>query len=290
MLEWLLVLAALDIPHHPRRDADGLRIELSEADVERARREIDTYERENADWPPPPPQRPPVVQPSGWSAAWVALLLGGLYVVFGPYDPGHDVLPRAASMGERIAGGEWWRLLTSLGVHADFPHLGANLVSILVFGSAAATGFGGGLAWMGALLAAMLANVLSGVVFARPGLVSFGASTGVFALLGLLVGQRLALLPTRSRGAGGDPRPLGVARRRSRYRILGAGAAIFALLGTAPHTNVSAHFWGLACGTAMGLLLQALNPRRVPDIAQRMLELLAVVLFLFAWRLAITGA
>lgn len=283
-LNWLLVLSARGIPHHPARNeiAAGT-IKVAAVDADRARSEIALFERENANWPPAPPDRPSTVQSGGWSAVWVSLMLAGLFLLFGPYHPDSRILNRAVSIGARVADGEWWRLITSLGVHGDFKHLGANLVSLLAFGVSGVMVFGGGLIWLGGLLAAGGANAISGVLLNRGGPISFGASTGVFALLGMLVGQRFVLALSSFRRATLPGKP----NRQPRqwlWQPLGAAAAIFAMLGTAPNTNVAAHFWGLVCGMAMGAMLQALNPRRVPVTLQRLLEMLAFGVFLYAWR------
>lgn len=286
MLDWILVLSAVGVPHQPRR-AEGRRsIAVPTDNGQRASREIAAFERENAHWPPPPPGMPVKTQPSGWSAAWVGVLLSVIYLVFGPFHRGSAVLAGAAMSGRQVADGEWWRLLTSLGVHADLSHLAANLISLLAFGATAVTLFGGGLTWAGVLLASVMANALGIPGSGRDlsGMVSFGASTAVFALLGMLVGQRITLA-FRNHESRARPAPVNFPTIRKRlWRPIGAAAAIFAMLGAAPHTNVAAHFRGLVCGTAIGALIQLAGPHKVPPLAQRLLEMLAFAIFMYAWR------
>ncbi len=84
-----------------------------------------------------------------------------------------------------IREGEWWRAVTALGLHADAVHLAGNMVFGIVFGFLAGELLGWGLAWFGMLLAGALGNALNAFVQA-PGHTSIGASTAVFATLGIL--------------------------------------------------------------------------------------------------------
>ena len=84
-----------------------------------------------------------------------------------------------------IREGEWWRAVTALGLHADTVHLAGNLVFGIVFGFLAGELLGWGLAWSGMLLAGALGNALNAFVQA-PSHTSIGASTAVFATLGIL--------------------------------------------------------------------------------------------------------
>lgn len=290
-LEWLLLLEALDLPHRLLRgpDANAWRILVPNGCAEEAGRQIRLYERENAGWPPPPRPLPAPVQRTGWSAVWVAGLLVALYWWCGPYDRAVPLLVRAACDAERVQAGEWWRLLTSLGVHADVTHLAANVATTVAFGAAAATALGGGLAWSLALTCGALANLTSVWVGDGPR-ICFGASTAVFALLGLLAGRRL-VQDLRARYPQRPPRqpslwthPL-LALRAG--QALGAGLCILVLLGTAPASDLEGHFYGFMYGTLGGAGTAFLPTRRpLPDLVQRLLEMAALALFMAAWRRA----
>ncbi len=290
-LEWLLLLEALGIPHRLTFEAgaDTWRIAVPGVRAEEAGRQIRLYETENAGWPPPPKPLPVPVQRTGWSAMWVAGLLIALYWWCGPYSRDVPLLARAACDAERVQAGEWWRLLTALGVHADVTHLAANVATTVAFGTAAATALGGGLAWSLALLCGVLANLTSVWVGDGPR-VCLGASTSVFALLGLLAGRRLAqdARPRHPTCAPHRPslwtHPLFALRTG---QALGAGLCILVLLGTAPTSDLEGHFYGFFYG-ALGGAGTALLPTRkpLPELVQRLLEMAALAVFMAAWRRA----
>jgi membrane associated rhomboid family serine protease len=84
-----------------------------------------------------------------------------------------------------IQEGEWWRAVTALSLHADTVHLAGNLGFGLVFGFLAGQLLGWGRAWFGMVFAGALGNALNAFVQA-PSHASVGASTAVFATLGIL--------------------------------------------------------------------------------------------------------
>ncbi|MDD5707939.1 MAG: rhomboid family intramembrane serine protease, partial [Kiritimatiellae bacterium] len=271
-LEWLLVLAAMATPHQLGRHGDAWTISVARADAPFARAQLDAYERENCGWPPPEPVLPPAVQRSGWSAVWVAAMLVSLYAWFGPYHAGHAALNSAACDSRRVLAGEWWRIVSAMGVHADLGHLGANLVAVLAFGWPAATSFGGGVAWLGALVAAAAANAAGAWLPDTPR-ISLGASTGTFALLGMLAGRRLGMALGAGRRKGGNRPALAPWRvewlRSGILLPVGVGLAAFVVLGMSPESDLTGHFLGLAGGMLLGSAAHALGLERLPEICQR---------------------
>jgi membrane associated rhomboid family serine protease len=142
--------------------------------------------------------------------------------------------------------GEWWRSVTALMLHADTGHLFANLCFGLLFGYFAGQMLGAGLAWAGTLLAAILGNVID-IALMPSQQVSLGASTAVFATLGLLSAYSW--------------RKHSNARAKWAYRgaPLVAGIALLAMTGSGSgaendNTDVLAHLSGFAAGIAVGLL------------------------------------
>ena len=290
-LEWLLVLDAVDIPHHLARDADRWLIVLRREDLGRAREQLEQYALENRGWPPPEPRPAPATQRSGWSAVWAAAMLAALYAWFGPYDSAVGIPRYAACDTARVMAGEWWRVVGAIGVHADGQHLAANLLAILGFGWLAARAFGGGLAWGGALLTAVAANIIGVFAFAPPR-ISLGASTATFALLGMLAGRRLVEITAarRSDTAGPPPPAYRPASRRQRLILYGAVLALFVILGLAPGSDTLGHFSSLALGLAAGYILGRPSAQRIPELVQRLLELGTVAFFSWSWRLALLSA
>ncbi len=138
------------------------------------------------------------------------------------------------------AAGDWWRAVTALTLHLDQEHLLGNLLFGIGIGILAARMFGPGLAWLSILLAGAAGNYIDMLV-SPPWHRAVGASTAVFAALGLLSGfgwgRRLA------------PRD----RRLYRWAPLFGGVCLLALLGAGnEHVDVLGHLLGFTTGTALG--------------------------------------
>ena len=56
-------------------------------------------------------------------------------------QPG-PVLQRGALIPALVAGGEWWRLLSSMFLHSGFIHLALNMISLYFLGSFVEEAFG----------------------------------------------------------------------------------------------------------------------------------------------------
>jgi membrane associated rhomboid family serine protease len=98
---------------------------------------------------------------------------------------GYDWLDAGALLTGATRAGEFWRAVTALTLHLDVGHLLANLGFGTVFGLLAGQLLGPGVAWASVLAAAATANLLN--AFIQPVThSSVGASTAVFATLGLL--------------------------------------------------------------------------------------------------------
>jgi rhomboid protease GluP len=126
--------------------------------------------------------------------------------------------PRAAG-----GGGEWWRAVTALTLHLDQAHLLSNLLFGVGIGILAGRVFGPGLAWASIVAAGALGNYLD-MLISPPTHRAVGASTAVFAALGLLAGfawrQRLPLRERfRYRWARGRARTCARIRGRNRARL-----------------------------------------------------------------------
>jgi rhomboid protease GluP len=97
--------------------------------------------------------------------------------------------PAMALTREAIVGGDFGRLVTSLFFHFDLPHLGYNMLFLLIFGSRCEEIFG----VRRFLLIYFLAGTFSAlsVFFYPPGSALAGASGAIFGLLGsVLIAQR----------------------------------------------------------------------------------------------------
>jgi rhomboid protease GluP len=168
----------------------------------------------------------------------VVLLLTGYCA--GTQMFGVDWLATGALDARAGGGGEWWRAVTALTLHLDQAHLLSNLLFGIGVGILAGRVFGPGVAWASILGAGALSNYLD-MLIAPSTHRAVGASTAVFAALGLLSGfawrQRLAL------------------RERFRYRWapLFAGVCLLAFLGAGDqHVDVLGHALGFMTGIAFG--------------------------------------
>jgi rhomboid protease GluP len=236
---WSLVLSAIDIPHElAQREGQWLLLVPGEFEPA-ARREIALFEEENQNWPPvtapadpfslAPGQHPPTVLAMG------ALLI--FHLQTGSWVPGNPWFEAGAVHSHRILnGGEWWRLVTGLTLHADSVHLFGNLLIGGVLVHFLCKRLGSGLGWFLILLTGILGNLLN--ILLRGEHQAVGFSTAVFGTVGLLSGLQIR------RGAGFG---------RGILLPLGAAFSLLAFLGTeGARTDLGAHLWGMAAGLAMG--------------------------------------
>ena len=234
------------------------------------------YEHEN-----PPRGRPALPEPlhrGAWlgSLAYAAAILWVGYLA-GRLAFGADWLDAGALVSGATRAGEYWRAITALTLHLDVGHLLANLGFGTVFGLLAGQLLGAGVAWATVLVAAAGANLLN--AFLQPAThSSVGASTAVFATLGLLA----AYAWRRRRGEG--------ERWAYRWAPLVAGVILLGFTGAGgERTDVLAHLTGFAMGALAGVAHAAFRVPRGPA-AQWVSGLLAIGVLVLAWALALSGA
>ena len=176
------------------------------------------YERESVGWPPPPAfaQEPAAPAEVLTPVLWGLSLLAAFAVQMARPD-----WAEAGAMDARavLLRGEWWRLGTALWLHADIGHVLANaLFGAVVFSPwLTATGRVRGWSLLGA--AAILGNLGAAALHYPDEYRSIGASTAVFAGLGLLTGPRGRAGVTHRANEG-----LAVRRWHAWRRVDGAGA------------------------------------------------------------------
>jgi membrane associated rhomboid family serine protease len=147
--------------------------------------------------------------------------------------------------------GEWWRCLTALFLHADEEHLVSNLLGgVLVF-AAVLSIVGRVRGWLLLGLAAVSSNLALAAAHYPGPYRSLGASTAIFAALGLLTGRAV-------RVAADAHHPH---RWRSFFIPAAAGLIVLALYGAgAPPVDVLAHVTGFVVGVISGFVWGAGNP------------------------------
>ena len=185
---------------------------------------------------------------------------------------GLDWLASGALDARAGGAGEWWRAITALTLHLDQAHLISNLLFGVGIGSLAGRLFGPGIAWASILAAAALANYLE-MLIAPPAHRAVGASTAVFAALGLLTGFAWRL------------RLSGPERFRYRWAPLFAGVCLLAFLGAgAEHVDVLGHALGFTAGIVLGWTFARSGvPRHRGRALQFGAGALALALVLAAW-------
>jgi len=206
------------------------------------RAELACYDRESAGWPP----RPPAAGPAR-SAELATPLLWALLVMAAFYCQGlwpGRLEARGALDSERVFdGGEWWRLATALFLHADLGHLVSNVLSGVFTFCAVLTTVGVRRGWLLVALASVTGNLAVAALNYPGPYRSLGASTAIFAGLGLLAGRAIRAVPW-------DGRPQ---RWRGVLAPLAAGLALLGLFGAGGiHIDVGAHATGFAAGLPWG--------------------------------------
>lgn len=271
--DWALVLVAVGID--ARIDwspVHGYLLLVAPADTTAARAALDAYEAENRARPAaaPPPAYGTTAAVLGITAA-----LCLVFVYTGPRAEAHAWFAAGAADARQLRAGEWWRAITALTLHADFPHIFSNAVALLLFGTALATLVGpGSTAWL-LLLAGTGGNLLNTVVRGTPHS-AVGASTAIFGALGALAAVRVV---QRRQGAA-------VASWRA-WAPLAAALALLGLLGSSARSDVLAHLFGFLVGALLGAVLAVFRPIPVPPAAQHALLAAAALVVATAWWLAL---
>jgi membrane associated rhomboid family serine protease len=162
------------------------------------------------------------------------------------FDP---VLELGLKDNALILGGELWRLLTPVFIHAGFLHLAVNMYSLFALGPAVERFFGAP-----RFLAVYLLSGISGVIFslAFSPAPSVGASGAIFGLLGALATFLYLHRPVFGPAGGMMLRQL----------VLVGALNLFASLS--PGIDMWGHVGGLVAGVACSLYF---GPRLVPNMS-----------------------
>ncbi|MDF2097073.1 rhomboid family intramembrane serine protease [Aquibaculum arenosum] len=272
---YALVLAAMGITSRLHRDGEWITLSVAPHHAASAEREIGAYVKENSHQTP----AAPTIRPGREALLGVLAYACVLFFLHGAAlrDAfGLDWLSAGAAQAGLILDGQLWRTATALGLHGDGTHLLGNLALGGFFGFLLAQLLGGGLAWLAILVSGAVGNLLAAVLRSNEQ-TSIGASTAVFAALGLLCALSWRhQAPARFRGL-------------RRWLPFAAGAMLLAYLGVGgERTDVLAHVTGFAAGAGGGFLLAQIGPR-VPlgSAAQLAYALAAVLLFTLAWLIAL---
>jgi membrane associated rhomboid family serine protease len=274
-----LVLTARGIEHWRSAGFAGWEISVPAAQAEQAAAELAQYLHENKR---PAGQRRVEEVGDGWPGvvAYVAILVAA-FVCIRVSAFSLDWFGAGRLQSGRVLAGEWWRIVTALTVHFDVDHVLGNLAFGAFFGYFVGRHLGRGVGWLAVVAAAALANAINAAL-QPPSHTSIGASTAVFAALGMLTAY------TWRRGF------LRETPWRARIAPIVAGLGLLAFTGTGgENTDLAAHLLGFVMGFGGGLALA--RWMRVPWLRDARLQrlcaiaALAIVAGAWVWALASAG-
>ena len=248
----LLVLEARAIPNRIERDGPRWVVLVPARSFNDARAEVTAWFSENAR--PAGGERRLRILGSGWPGVvvWNLAILVSIAILATRQSLGFDWYLAGRADAGAIMAGELWRTLTALTLHADTMHLLGNLVFGSFFGFYVGKYLGEGFGWSLILLGGVLGNTINALV-QSPMHLSVGASTSVFAALGILTAWRWR--------RGFEPNT----SWRVRFAPLYAGIALLAFTGTAGEsTDLGAHLFGFISGLLLGLLAAYIAERLRP--------------------------
>jgi membrane associated rhomboid family serine protease len=265
-----LVLASLQIPHQLVDDDAGCALVVPAEYSARALDELRLYDQEN------PPQRPRKLKTFVYQnavpgvVAYVIVICAVAWLAGISYF-GQDWLAAGRIDGVLVRAGEWWRTITALTLHSGLRHLIGNIIFGVFFGLFAGRLLGSGVAWLAIILTGASGNALNTLLLESTHR-SIGASTAVFAALGVV--------------AGFVWRGKLMSQERWSYRVgpIVGGFALLMYTGTGDeNTDIGAHLMGFLCGFSGGMLLTLFRGRLEQRRWQITAALLALSLTIGAW-------
>lgn len=274
--EFRLVLDAVGIPSEALHRDGFWTLMVKREDAAAAAEELTEYRRENSGRRVDDSTAVPVY--GGATAAVIGY--AGVIILVATLAVrralGVDWLAVGQMHAGSVVAGEWWRAVTALTLHLDAEHLVGNLVFGGLFGFLAGRVLGGGVAWLVVIVAGALGNFANAWIQASAH-TSIGASTAVFAALGVIVSH------------ASRPRTPVQQKAFKRWSPLIAGIVLFSMTGLGgERTDVAAHVTGFVAGLGIGWA-----GCRVPDRwlaapgVQVVAGLAAITIIACAWSLGL---
>ncbi len=266
---------SLGIPYEVVTDGQRSFVVVPAQFIEKARYEIWQYEQENQAPQTSAPRITAVLQ-NGVPGVVVYLAIIVLVALLaGEGAFGRNWVSAGRVDGSLIRQGEWWRAITALTLHSGLSHIVGNAGFGALFGIMAGRVLGSGVTWLTVVVASGIANLVNTLLLDSSHR-AIGASTAVFAALGLVAG-----FVWRGKLMKQDRWP---------YRVgpIVGGLALLAYTGTGDaNTDVGAHLSGFACGFLAGILLTRVYHYVPNENVQRTAGILAVSLVVIAWLFAL---
>lgn len=220
----------------------GHHLRVEPAILDNARRQLAHFDRERIGWPPRPfVDEAPLIRHVPLSPlSWVL----GIFASYWAQGERPGLTDAALLDARRVfEHGEWWRTWTALWLHADLGHLISNAANGFMIFSVVIATFGLYAGWSLIGAAAIAGNLATVAFHAGDDYRSLGASTAVFAALGLLVGHAVRVVSQAN-----HPH-----RWRTLLTPLFAGLIILGLYGAGGvEVDVLAHALGFTAGLLFG--------------------------------------
>lgn len=242
-----LVAIAMGVPYWLMPAEAGFRLMVPPEQAGFVQEQLAKYDRESAGWPP----RPLEAKSAHKKLELFLPLLWALAVMASFWAQG--MWPAWTSNGAMDARAvferrELWRAATALFLHGDLGHLVSNLLSGIFVFSAVLTTMGRRRGVVLLALSSITGNLLAAAMHHTTEYRSVGASTAVFAALGLLTGRAVRVMI-----GSAHPR-----RWRAMFVPMAAGLTVLALYGAGEQrVDVIAHVTGFAAGLVGGLVAGA---------------------------------
>lgn len=269
-----LVLAAAQIPHQVLHEPGGSVIVVPAAYSAQAHEEITLYNEANPPVIPKPPRTIRYQNATPGIIAYLVVVCGVAWLA-GESALGENWYRAGRIDGELVRAGEWWRTITALTLHSGLSHLAGNIVFGALFGLFAGRVLGSGVAWVSIVLAGAMGNLLNTLLLTTEHR-SIGASTAVFAALGIVAGYvwRAKLFSQERWVFRNGP-------------IVG-GLALLMYTGTGDeNTDIGAHLFGFLCGFGAGVLLTLAKDRILDTRWQLVGGFGAILIIVAAWCIAL---
>jgi rhomboid protease GluP len=236
-----LVLSASGIVFRLSRDKHGFTVWVAEEVYRRAQQCMQSYFSENRDAVSFQDRKGTLVSSGSVVSGMIAsLLLLCIHAQVAGSGYENQIMDQYGASARAILYGDFYRSVTSLMLHADMIHLVGNMAGIFIFGTAVCAVCGWGVGWLMILTSGIIGNLINAYMH-ETGHISIGASTAIFGAIGILSGYQLI----RSQRF--------YQRRFAAWAPLACGLALLGLLGSAPHSDLAAHFFGFAAGIGMGV-------------------------------------
>jgi rhomboid protease GluP len=248
---------------------------VDERDKDAAIRELEAYREEKTSEPKAEVLPIPLLGGAIVGVVFYAAIILGVFVLNDISAYGLQWSESGHMRSGDVMAGEVWRTITAMTLHADLLHLMSNLLFGSMFGFLVGRILGGGVAWFAIVLAGSLGNALN-AFFRDADHTSIGASTAVFAALGILVAHAL------------KPRTVAYQPLLKRWSPLIGGILLLATIGVGgERTDVGAHVAGWFSGLAIGLAACRLPDRLLASaLIQTMASILAMLAIILSWIVA----